>query len=143
MRLFLDANILFTAAYSPEGVSRSLFALAAAGSCFLWSSRFACEEARRNIELKAADRLSDLEELITRVSVTPEPSPDAIIAAGPHGLPGKDVPILAAAITCAADILITGDRRDFGPLMGKTVAGITVLAPREALARLLDRIEGS
>ena len=33
MKIFLDANVLFTAAYSPAGVARALFDLADAGHC--------------------------------------------------------------------------------------------------------------
>jgi len=33
MKLFLDANVIFTAAYSDQGLSRGLFQLAAAGRC--------------------------------------------------------------------------------------------------------------
>jgi hypothetical protein len=57
------------------------------------------------------------------------------------GLPSKDAPILAAAAACCADWLATGDRRDFGHLFGQRALGVLLLAPREALAALLDTLE--
>ena len=56
MKLILDANILFTAAYSEQGISRALFHLAAARKCTLSTSPFALEEVKKNVELKAQDK---------------------------------------------------------------------------------------
>ena len=53
-------------------------------------------------------------------------------------LPAKDRPILAAAVGCRATVLVTGDRRHFGPLLGRRFGGTVVLAPREALAFLVE-----
>jgi predicted nucleic acid-binding protein len=57
LRVFLDANILFTAAYSPEGLSALLVELGAAGRVTLLTSPLAIVEAERNLEAKrpAAD----------------------------------------------------------------------------------------
>lgn len=49
MRLFLDANILFSAAHRAEGPAADLFELAASQRCELVSSSFAIDEARRNV----------------------------------------------------------------------------------------------
>ena len=48
-----------------------------------------------------------------------------------------DVPILAAAIQARVDGLVTGDRRAFGALFGRTVHGVTILTLRDALTRVL------
>ena len=50
----------------------------------------------------------------------------------------KDAPIMAAAVSGCVDILVTGDRRDFGHLFGKKVEGVVVLSPREALEEVLE-----
>jgi predicted nucleic acid-binding protein len=52
-------------------------------------------------------------------------------------LPGKDAPILAAAVQAKADILVTGDRSDFGAFYGKRLRGVEVLTPKLALERIL------
>ena len=53
----------------------------------------------------------------------------------------KDAPILAAAVDCRCDWLVTGDRRDFGPLFGSTQLGVLVGPPSEALRRLLAHMQ--
>lgn len=141
MRLFLDANVLFTAAYSGAGIARSLFALAGAGACSLCTSAFALEEARRNLALKAQGKLAELERLLPALTVVPEPAPERLRQAQELPLPPKDAPIMAAAVACAAGLLVTGDRRDFGHLFGRVVEGVKVASPREALEEVLRRVE--
>lgn len=141
MRLFLDANVLFAAAWQ-EGRARSLFTLAAKAGCSLITSPHALEEARRNLEAKRPEVLAYLEELLEGVTVVPEASPGLVQRALGQGLPLKDAPILAAAWERGAELLATGDRRHFGRLMGREVEGVRVVSLKEALAVLLDRAEG-
>jgi predicted nucleic acid-binding protein len=139
MKLFLDANILFTAAYSPHGASRALFDLAEAGCCTLCMSAFALEEARRNIALKASDKMTAIEQLSGRVTLVPEAGPDTVAWAQKLSLPGKDAPIMAAAVACGAVLLVTGDRIHFGHLFGKPVKGVHVTSPRDALNMVITQ----
>ena len=113
MRLFLDANILFTAAHNAEGKASLVMELGQAGLWRLISSAYAVEEARRNIARKYPDRLQRLKTLTRDLALAPAST--AIPC--PASLPEKDCPIYCAAITCKADILLTGDIRDFGILM--------------------------
>ncbi len=66
MRLFLDANILFSAAHRESGSMRLFFVLADAGWCELLASPYAIEEARRNIVRRYAGRAADLEALTAK-----------------------------------------------------------------------------
>ena len=50
MRVFLDANVLFTAAHNPDGLSRLLFDLGRHKVLTLISSPLAVDEARANLE---------------------------------------------------------------------------------------------
>ncbi len=143
MRLFLDANVLFSAAWQ-EGRARAILALADRAGATLLTSPHAREEARRNLEAKRPEALSRFDALLGRVTLVPEAPFAEVARARELGLPLKDAPILAAAWSARADILVTGDRRHFGRWMGKRVEGVTVLAPRAALARLLEAMgEGS
>lgn len=137
MRLFLDANVLFSAARSEDSRAYALFQLARAGLCSLVTSPFAIEEARRNTGLKQPDRAEALEALIQDAETGPECSQEQVAWAQSQGLPGKDAPILAAAVLSRCDALVTGDRSHFGSLFGKTVGGVAVLSLRDALERLL------
>jgi predicted nucleic acid-binding protein len=116
MRLFLDANILFTAAHRPEGKS-ALILKAVPKLCSTCS--LAVEEARKNLELKAPEALPALERITRGILVLPTH------LAGPGGqeLPEKDRPIYWTALGCKATCLLTGDLKHFGPLMGKPVDG--------------------
>ena len=49
----------------------------------------------------------------------------------------KDAPIMAAAVVCAANILVTGDRRDFGHLFGQSIEGVRVMSPGGVLGEVL------
>ena len=137
MRVFLDANILFSAAWKSGADAALLFDLAEASDAHLTTSRLALEEARRNIERKRPARRSVLERFAQRVSIGKEPLPSHLAVAREHGLPDKDVPILAAAIAQRADMLVTGDRRDFGHLYNARPAGVEVIGLSRAIERLL------
>jgi len=135
-RLFLDANVLFSVAVSPEGVSHSLFELAQAGACVLLTSSFTLDEARRNVHVKYPAHGQTLETLAGQVELVAEGG-TALTEWAAGLLPAKDAPILTAAVVTNADVLVTGDRRHFGELFGKTFGGVIVLSPRQALERVL------
>jgi predicted nucleic acid-binding protein len=137
MRLFLDANVIFTAACSPEGRSAALFELARRRHCALVSSAFAVEEAVRNIRSKRPASVERLEELLAILAVQPEPTPLDVAWAVQQDVPVKDAPILAAAVAARAALLVTGDRSHFGRLFGRSLRGVTVVLPADALSRVL------
>ena len=116
---------------------RAFFHLAEAGACELVSSPFAVDEARRNIARKRPSSLVELEALVARLALSPEAGAAGVLWARSTGLPDKDAPILAAAAAAGADLLVTGDRADFGPLYGKRFRGVEVLPPRTAIERIL------
>lgn len=125
-RLFLDANILFSMAYGSKGLA-TFWGLAAEGKCVLLSSEYAVEEARWN--LSNGDQVR-IQELLAPLIIVPQP---AMALPDDHGLPEKDAPILAAAVSARATHLITGDLRHFGHLRGKTIHGVRVCLPCDYL----------
>lgn len=138
-RLFLDANILFTAALGPDGRSASLIKLAEEGKCGLITSPHALAEARRNLKLKKPGALVRLEEeILVRVGIVAEAGPEAARIGMENGLPLKDAPILAAAIRASARHLVTGDARLFGHLYGRKISGLEVVTPMAALEAVLS-----
>jgi predicted nucleic acid-binding protein len=124
-RLFLDANVLFSAAYRTDAGLLQLWKLK---SVVLCSSRYALEEAR--INLAGEDQRT---RLTKRSGVVP--LFEAAQRALPRGisLPEKDVPILLAAIEARATHLLTGDVRHFGPYLGKKIEGTAIALPGEYL----------
>jgi len=115
MRLFLDANILFTAAHNPDGKSSLIIDLGAQGYWKVLSSTYAVEEAQRNITKKDHDRLPMLGTVLAKIEIVGM-NPELPC---PLPLPAKDVPILVSAIHCKATHLLTDDIRDFGSYMNK------------------------
>jgi len=124
-RLFLDANVLFSAAYK---IGPRLLDLWRLKNVQLCSSRYALEEAR--INLAEDTQRHRLEKLSRKLEIFDEVS--AQLPRGVH-LPEKDAPILLGAIAARATHLLTGDVRHFGPYFGKKVAGILILAPGDYL----------
>jgi predicted nucleic acid-binding protein len=140
MRLFLDANVLFAAAWNPDGAASLLLRLAAASGSRLIASAHAFEEAHRNLDLKRAEALPALEGIRRQVAIVGAAPAELVAwAADGYALPAGDAPILAAAVAARADALVTGDAKHFGQLYGSQCRGVLVLRPRDALSRLLDR----
>jgi predicted nucleic acid-binding protein len=139
LRLFLDANVLFLAGYSRTSPVHDLLALGRAGVCDLVASGYAVEEARRNLTAKApAGALEALSAALADVTSVAEARASALESAAAAALTDPaDVPILAAAIQCRADILVTGDRRAFGCHFRTRLVGVEVLVLRDALRRVL------
>jgi len=142
VRLFLDANVIFTAAHNPGGRSAALFELASHGWCRLSTSPHAFAEAERNSRLKYPAAAGRLGALLKQMPIEGEAGPPDVAWAREQGLPLKDAPVLAAAVACRADVLVTGDRAHFGHLLGRRVRGLIVLTPADALARVLSLPRG-
>lgn len=133
-KLFLDANVLFTAAHNPKGKAAFLFDELTAGHWELTSSGFAIEEARRNIAAKYEQCLERLDELIEKVTKVPQPAPRKTLI----DLPEKDRPIFLAAQAAQATHLLTGDLQHFGPHMNRPrkSGGIVIQTTADYLASL-------
>ena len=124
-RLFLDANVLFSAAYrDAAGVQR----LWSAPNSELVTSDYAIEEATRN--LANPDQRERLAGLLEAVEVVPGRVLDPDLRSDVE-LRDKDWPILSGAVAARATHLITGDMRDFGAYFRKRVLGVLILPPSQ------------
>jgi predicted nucleic acid-binding protein len=111
-RVFLDANVLFSAAYASGAGLQRLWKLS---EIELVTSHYAVAEAR----------------LMRAVSLVVEP--DDISLPNDIELPAKDQPILASAIAAKSTHLLTGDVKHFGRYYRQLIAGVLILAPAEYL----------
>ncbi|MBI5420623.1 MAG: PIN domain-containing protein [Deltaproteobacteria bacterium] len=134
-RLFLDSNVLFTAAHNPKGKAAFLFELGGEGYWELYTSAYAAEEARRNIALKFPDCLGRLEKLNSGLTIVPSGTGRS----SPLHLPEKDRPVFEAAVRCRATHLLTGDRKHFGPFMNRAdlSSGMLIQTVADFLAHIL------
>lgn len=128
-RVFLDANVLFSAAYAPDSGLLGLWSL---GDMELVTSALALEEARRNVLVYRPEGIPMLEKLSARMTITSEVPAQAPLPRG-IDLAEKDRPILSAAVAARCTHLLTGDRRHFGALFGREGGGVLILTPAEYL----------
>ena len=115
MRLFLDANVFFTAAHNPRGKAALVMELAKLGHFALATSPYASEEARRNLERKFSESLDNLDAQLQSIQLVSHQADHLF----PPDLNEKDRPIFQAAAAWRATHLLTGDSRDFGPYMNR------------------------
>lgn len=132
MRVFLDANILFSASMPKSRIG--LLVRIAKQRATLLTNLYAAEEARRNLEFKSATSLPSFEQLLKKCNIVSER-----IAPLSIELALKDIPILGGAIAGNASHLLTGDERDFGVLFEKTVQGVLVVSPHLFGVELVKR----
>ena len=140
MRIVLDTNILVSALISGEGPPGQVLAAVKSPGITLITSRFQIEElqdvlARDRLQPyirreEADDLLYHLEAVATVVADVPEVS----LSADPD-----DNPILATAIACDADLIVSGDRGDMLAL--GSAQGIPIVTARDAADRLRARTE--
>lgn len=126
-RVFLDANVIVSAALSPASRLNELWH---APGVRLLASPHVVAECRRNV--REPDAVARLEALLGAVTVL-DSEPEPVALEGADALPDKDVPVLAGAVAAGAGFLLTGDISHFGRLMGHRIAGVLVLLPGEYL----------
>ena len=91
MKVFLDANILFSGSVSGSKIARLVEIVKQYGECV--TNTYAVEEARKNIERKKYGSIQGLESLLKDISISNE-----LVLDVPVELKSKDIPILGGAI---------------------------------------------
>jgi predicted nucleic acid-binding protein len=128
VRVFLDANVLFSASKS-DGAVRELLARALQAGHDLVVDQYVVAEARRNLAACGGQAVATLDALLASIEVAAfrdSQLPQEIARL----LPTNDAPVLAAALRLRCDALVTGDRRHFGPLCGTVQRGLAIHSPR-------------
>ena len=123
MKVFLDANILFSGSVSGSRIAKLIEIVKQYGECV--TNLYAVEEARKNIERKKYGSIQGLELLLEDISVGNE-----LVFNIPVELKPKDIPILGGAIALQCTHLLTGDKKDFGFLYGKRVESVLIVSPK-------------
>ena len=132
MRIFLDANILFSA--SCPGSHLAAFLGELRRHAALLTNAYARAEAERNIAAKQPTRLAAHEKFVTSLEMVPLRLFDPGVK-----LVEKDQPILCGAIEGSVDFLLTGNKKDFGHLYGKPVRGVKIVNVQMLVAELIAR----
>jgi predicted nucleic acid-binding protein len=129
--VFLDANVLFSAAVGGEALDL-LLELARRGRVRFVTSRMCELEARRNLERKRPDRVEALAGVL-RVAPPADVDPAEHVGWARALVGDADAHVLAAARSLAVVTLVTGDLTHFGPLMEREDLPLTIRTPRAYL----------
>jgi predicted nucleic acid-binding protein len=121
VRIFIDANILFSAA-DRASVTRELFTNTAEHA-ELVTNPHAWEEASRNLSYKKTEHLSGMNDLKKHLVIT-----SAFGHIDKTVLPQHDAPILAGAVGACCTHIWTSDKKHFGTWYGKKINDITILS---------------
>lgn len=132
-RIFLDANILFSASLDLASPMATLVLRSKEMELRCLCSPAILEEVVRNLKKKRPVGLKHLPKLLEAIEWVPSPAGQAC----PLPLPEKDRHVLLAAMAGNADVLLTGDTKDFGPFMNKPKqsAGVLIQTFAEFVAR--------
>ena len=141
LRIFLDASVLFSAAYSSTGSSRALIREAIRGNLTLVVSPEVLEETKRNLEKKAPHVLDSYIALLSllKPEIVETPSQEDVWEAEEY-VHSKDAFIIAAAKKAKPDYLTTWDREHL--LKVSEVAkesGLIIITPDELMAVIRER----
>ena len=120
MRVFLDANVLFSASNSATNIAR-LIAWTTERETAV-TSDLAIEEARKNLLLQRPTWLPAFQDMIAALEIAP-----SVLFELPVSIATKDAPLLCAAVRSRCHLFVTGDKRDFGHLYGQKVQGVEIV----------------
>jgi uncharacterized protein len=135
MRVFLDANILFSAAKS-GGAVRHLLRLLLDRGHECWADAYVVSEAQRNLAAKGPEALQVLDALLAHLHVAPA-QPAVVAHAETAWLPDKDRAVLSAAIRLGCNALVTGDRTHIGRGYGRAFGSVKIHSPRSLAESVL------
>jgi predicted nucleic acid-binding protein len=131
VNLFLDANVVLAACGRATGASRAIFDLAARNAWILQTSDYIVAEVTVNLPRLVPSATHDWTQLRQRLVFVCDVwtwDRPAIFS------PAKDRPVLFTAAAWA-QVLVTLDRNDFGPVMNGQFYGLDVITPGNFLER--------
>lgn len=124
-RVFLDANVLFSAANREQSALTRLWIIPDAA---LITSYYAIDEARRNLD--EPEQQARRAQLVAGMEIL-QNEDVAGLEIVDVDLPSKDWPILWAAVNASSTHLLTGDVRHFGPYFGRSIGGVRIMKPAD------------
>jgi predicted nucleic acid-binding protein len=139
IRVFLDANVLYSAAESPDGLNSSIFTVShKRGDIELIADRYVWGEADIHLmQRRLEDARNELQRLGgTYLEIRPFPSLQLTQRFRPLVSDPADAPVLAGAVSARADWLVTNNRKDFEHLYETTVEGVLIMRAQSAFDRL-------
>jgi predicted nucleic acid-binding protein len=134
-KVFLDSNVLLSGIFSDKGAPRIILDLLALDLPVLAGAtgRYNLMEVERNLKKKMPEALPLYHSYLPKLGLEVVALPTRDTVRSMAGvIAEKDIPVLASAIACGAQYLITGDKKDFTRLK-KTQEryNLTIVSPSE------------
>jgi predicted nucleic acid-binding protein len=142
-RLFFDASALFAAIDSDTGAANALLCLAESGIISIIVSEQVIAETERSLARESPRSLPYYREALRIIGSNIVKDPLADEVEQHRGIIDHeaDTPIIVAAMKVAPDLLVTHNSKRFidDPEVARK-SGLKIVAPREALAWVRDRL---
>ena len=142
-KVFLDSNVLLSGLFSDKGAPRIILDLLTLNLPILAGAtgRYNLIEVERNLKKKMPDTMPLYKKYLPklRLEIVALPS-RATVKSMTGAIAEKDAPVLASAIACGAEYLITGDKKDFARLRNVKRYNLKIVSPSEFIETVFPEI---
>ena len=142
-KVFLDSNVLLSGLFSDKGAPRIILDLLTLNLPMLAGAtgRYNLMEVERNLKKKMPEAMPLYQKYLPRLrlEIVEMPSRATVISMA-GAIAEKDVPVLASAIACGAEYLITGDKKDFAKLRNVKKYNLKIVSPSEFIETVFPEI---
>lgn len=142
-KIFLDSNVILSGLLSDKGPPRIILDILSLDFPVLSGAtgRYNIIEIERNLKKKMPSIIPLYRKYlpVMNLEIVPLPSLDTVKKLSKY-IAGKDAPVLASAVSCKADYLVTGDKKDFNKPGLKSKYGFKILGPSEFVEEILPEI---
>lgn len=140
-KAFLDSNVIISGLFSDKGPPRIILDILSLDIPVLSAAtgEYNIIEIERNLFKKMPDVLPVYRKYLKALNLEVVPLPSYKDIKKLSGrIAEKDIPVLASAVNCNADFLVTGDKKDFLKSRGRY--SFKILSPSEFLGIILPEI---
>jgi predicted nucleic acid-binding protein len=146
-KVFLDSNVILSGLFSDQGAPRIILDLLAVGLPVLAGATglYHLMEVERNLKKKMPEALPLYQEYLPKLGLEVVSLPSMETVKSMAGLlAGKDIPVLASAMACGAEYLITGDQKDFAGLKrAQRGFPLEIVSPTEFVEKIFPSLIGN
>jgi predicted nucleic acid-binding protein len=135
--------VLLSGLFSDKGAPRIILDLLTLNLPILAGAtgRYNLIEVERNLKKKMPQAMPLYQKYLPRLrlEIVEMPSRSTIISMA-GAIAEKDIPVLASAIACSAEYLITGDKKDFTKLRNVKKYNLKIVSPSEFIETVFPEI---
>ncbi len=142
-KVFLDSNVLLSGLFSDKGAPRIILDLLTLNLPILAGAtgRYNLMEVERNLKKRMPSAMPLYHEYLPKLGLEVVALPSQETIRSMAGIIAeKDIPVLASAIACRAEYLITGDKKDFDRLKKDKRYDLRIVSPSEFIETVFPDI---